>query len=169
MNLIWTCQCCGKQYDTLPFAFALDEPDPWRALPDEERMRRGVLSTDGCVIDKKVFCVRARLEIPVIGNKDSFIWGIWVSISEADFERIGKLWNVEIREHEPPVAGALCSDIPIYPSTTDLKCSLHLRNAGRRPSIRLEPSDHPLAVEQRDGITIERVKEIAAAVQQHPR
>jgi len=26
----------------------------------------------------------------------------------------------------------------------------------------LEPTDHPLAVEQRDGITLERIKQIAA-------
>ncbi|SFF35346.1 hypothetical protein SAMN05421541_109131 [Actinoplanes philippinensis] len=32
---------------------------------------------------------------------------------------------------------------------------------GRRPLIELEPSDHPLAVEQRTGITLDRVRQIA--------
>ncbi|WP_308294565.1 hypothetical protein [Streptomyces sp. RKAG290] len=36
---------------------------------------------------------------------------------------------------------------------------------GRRPLIELEPTDHPLAVEQRNGITLDRVREIAEAVQ----
>jgi hypothetical protein len=167
MDLVWTCKCCGKQYNSLPFAYALDEPDPWLAVPEAERPRRGALSSDGCVIDGKQFCVRGRVEIPVIGSEDSFIWGIWVSVSKESFDRIGELWETQIREHEPPLSGALCSDIPIYGQTTGLKCKLHLRNAGRRPSIKLEPADHLLAVEQHNGITIERVKEIAAAVLRH--
>lgn len=35
---------------------------------------------------------------------------------------------------------------------------------GPRPFIELEPTDHPLAVEQRTGITQDRVREIAEAV-----
>ena len=77
----------------MPFAVALDEPDPWRALPDAERFSRGVLSTDGCVIDGKEFCVRARLEISVIGSGDPFVWGIWVSVSGRGFNQIGELWE----------------------------------------------------------------------------
>jgi hypothetical protein len=167
MDLVWTCQCCGKQYDTLPFAFALDVPDPWLAVPEGERRLRATLTSDRCIIDRTEFCIRGRLEIPVIGRTDFFIWGIWVSVSKDGYDRVAELWNTEIREHETPIPGALCSDLPIYPRTTGLPCHLHLRNAGRRPSIKLEPADHPLAVEQRDGITLDRVKEIAAAVQRH--
>jgi hypothetical protein len=32
---------------------------------------------------------------------------------------------------------------------------------GERPSVELEPTSHPLAVEQRNGITVARVHEIA--------
>jgi hypothetical protein len=39
---------------------------------------------------------------------------------------------------------------------------VHLRSGGRRPAIELEPTDHPLAIEQREGISIARVEEIAA-------
>ena len=107
------------------------------------------------------------MEIPVAGSKDYFVWGLWVSVSKANYDRIGELWNTQLREHELPLSATLCSDIPLYGRTTDLKCALHLRNAGRRPSIILEPTDHPLSLEQRSGITIERVKEIAAVVQRH--
>lgn len=167
MDLVWTCHCCGKQYDKLPFAYALDQPDPWLAVPEADRGKRAVLGTDGCVIDGKDYFIRGRIEIPVIGSADSFIWGVWAVISEQSYRRMGELWKAEIREHEPPVAGALCSDIPIYPQTTGLKCNLHLRNARRRPSIILEPGDHPLVTEQRNGITLDRIKEIAAAVLRH--
>jgi hypothetical protein len=38
---------------------------------------------------------------------------------------------------------------------------------GTRPHIELEPTDHPLAVEQRRGITVARVIEIAEAMEAH--
>jgi hypothetical protein len=38
---------------------------------------------------------------------------------------------------------------------------------GQRPLVELEPTDHPLAVEQREGITIARVQEFAELLQ-HP-
>jgi hypothetical protein len=44
--------------------------------------------------------------------------------------------------------------------TVNLKTKVHLRDDGLRPWIELEPTDHPLAVEQRNGISTDRVAEI---------
>jgi hypothetical protein len=41
---------------------------------------------------------------------------------------------------------------------------VHTRPVGERPFVELEPTEHPLAVEQRTGITLDRVREIAATV-----
>jgi hypothetical protein len=38
-----------------------------------------------------------------------------------------------------------------------------LRSGNLRPRIVLEPSDYPVAIEQHQGVTLERVKEIAVA------
>jgi hypothetical protein len=54
--------------------------------------------------------------------------------------------------------------LPGYPDTLHLKTMVHTREPGRRPFIELDPTDHPLAVEQREGITWERVQEIAELV-----
>jgi hypothetical protein len=167
VDLLWTCPCCGKQYDKLSFAYALDEPDLWRSVPEEERPYRAVLGTDSCVIDQKIYFIRGRIVIPVIGSNDPFIWGTWASVSQKSFERFGQLWDVAIRENEPPFPGQLGSDIPIYPATSELKCNVVMKNARRRPSFELETTDHPLAIEQRNGITLDRVKEIASLVQRH--
>lgn len=35
------------------------------------------------------------------------------------------------------------------------------------PYVELEPTDHPLAIEQRNGITLDRVKEIEEMIQRH--
>jgi hypothetical protein len=169
MDIVWTCQCCDKQYDTLSFAYALDEPDGWGNIPPQERPHRGVLGSDSCVIDGKHFFIRGRIVIPVIGQDEPFIWGCWASVPQPSFERFGQLWSIDVREHEPPFAGRLGSDIPLYPATRGLACNVIMKNARKRPSFELEVMDHPLAVEQRNGITLDRVKEIASVVLQHSR
>jgi hypothetical protein len=126
-----------------------------------------VRGTDTCVIAGQHFYIRGRIVIPVIGHQDPFIWGSWAAVSKKDFERFGQLWDTKVREHEPPLSGLFDNDIPIYPPTRGLKCSLHMKDARKRPSFVLESADHPLVAEQRDGITLDRVKEIAAAVLQH--
>jgi hypothetical protein len=54
--------------------------------------------------------------------------------------------------------------VGIYPDTENLKTLVHLRNDGIRPFIELEPTAHPLAIEQREGITVERLIEICEAM-----
>jgi len=80
------------------------------------------------------------------------------------FVRAAELWNMHGRESEPPYAGCLATEFPGYPSTLNLKAEVYTRPVGERPFILLEESDHPLAVEQRDGITTARVQEIAEIV-----
>jgi hypothetical protein len=66
------------------------------------------------------------------------------------------------RSHVGPFFGWLSAEVPFYPSTENLKTRVHLRDSGIRPFIELEPTNHPLAVEQRAGITADRVAEIYA-------
>ncbi|APZ93323.1 hypothetical protein Fuma_02940 [Fuerstiella marisgermanici] len=54
--------------------------------------------------------------------------------------------------------------LPLYPDTFLLKTHVHTRTLGLRPFVELEPTDHPLAVEQREAITMDRVREIAEAL-----
>ena len=88
--------------------------------------------------------------------------GVWASLSPANFERTVAMWTVEGRESEPSAFGWLATGLPLYqPSTLNLKTRVHTQPVGQRPLIELEPTDHPLAVEQHQGITMARVQEIA--------
>jgi len=164
MNHAWTCRCCGKQFDTLPLDYASEAPLHWLQIPEAERATRGKIDTDVCIIDDKDIFVRGCLEIPIIGQHDHFVWGVWVSVSRDSFKRIVDLWTAPLIENEPPKFGWLCNNLSLYPPTLGLKTNLHLHGGNRRPSIELEPTDHPLAIEPRRGITIERVEEIAGAL-----
>ena len=146
----------------MPFAFATEAPAYWR--PEFEEQGRGVLGDENCEIDDDFF-VRGRIRIPVNDADEDFEWGVWVTLSEANYERMLELWSTPGREAEPAYFGWLSTELPIYePSTLNLQTMVHTRPVGERPLIELEPTDHPLAVEQREGITLERVREIALEV-----
>jgi hypothetical protein len=161
----WRCSRCGQWHDELPTAYGADAPAQWYAIPPGERDARAVLSSDQCVIDDRFFFVLGQVEIPIVdGGGESFAWGVWVSLGEQSFERMAALWETPGREAEPPCFGWLSTSLPGYPDTLNLKTRVHTRPAGVRPSVELEPTGHPLAVEQRDGITRERVRRIAETV-----
>jgi hypothetical protein len=50
-----------------------------------------------------------------------------------------------------------------YPDTLSLQMYARIQEPGSRPIFELEPTDHPLSQEHRQGITAERVKEIMAS------
>jgi hypothetical protein len=77
--------------------------------------------------------------------------------------RACELWGSG-RENEPPYFGWLSTPVPGYPDTVNLKTRAH-SSLGNRPFIELESTNHPLAVEQRDGITMQRVFEIAEYIE----
>jgi hypothetical protein len=120
------------------------------------------LTDEQCVIRREHFFVRARIVIPVIDADAEFDWGVWVTLSQPNFMRMSELWTTPGREREPSYFGWLSTEIPIYqPTTLNLKTHVHTQPVGQRPLVELEPSDHPLAVEQRTGITLCRVQQIA--------
>lgn len=139
-------------------------PALWFAIPEAERERRCVLSSDQCIIDDQHFFIVGNLELLVAGVEERFSWDVWVSLSDRNFARACELWEQPGRESEPPYFGWLSTSLPGYPNTLNLKTNVHTRAVGRRPWVELEPTDHPLAVEQREGITLARVREIAELV-----
>ncbi|MFD3869359.1 DUF2199 domain-containing protein [Streptomyces sp. NPDC058623] len=142
--------------------YTAQAPAGWdAALADAEGC---LLSSEQCVINAQHYFVKGMIEIPVIGSAEVFSWGVWVSLSPENFSRTADLWNTPGRESESPYFGWLTTDLRLYPRTTlNLKTRVHTRPVGERPSVELELTDHPLAVEQRTGITLDRVREIAAA------
>lgn len=158
------CAACGDWHDELPFAYASPAPDVYETIPSDERDRRVVLGSDQCIVDDELFFARGIVELPVVDASERFHWGVWVSLSRASFERMSELWETPGREREPPYFGWLSTTLPLalYPSTLHLKTQLQTQPVGVRPLLTLEPTDHPLSVEQRSGIRLARVEEFAA-------
>ena len=155
------CACCDEIVAGIP-TFGWDYPISYLDIPKEKREEDVFLTEDLCVIEDQYFFVRGCLEIPVLEYDNPFIWGVWVSLSEKNFMEFQDLLKEKNRSHFGPYFGWLNAFINIYPETQNLKTKVHVRNDGIRPYIELEPTDHPLAIEQRNGISIERVAEIYA-------
>lgn len=160
----FSCSCCGKVHDGPPMAWHLDAPRIWVEIPEADRQQRGELTSDRCIVDHEHFFIRGLVELPVVDGEGPFSWGAWVSVSKENFQRARSLWDRPDRVDEPAYFGWLSNSLPGYPETLNLKTNVHTREVGLRPYIELEPTDHPLALEQRDGITLARVKEIGEMV-----
>lgn len=162
------CRSCGQMHEGIP-SFGWDYPLQYLEVPEDQRVRRCVLTSDTCVIDDQFYFIRGCLEVPVIGGQDPLSWGVWTSLSADNFRHFEKLLHEPRRSHHGPFFGWLCSHVRLYPETLNLKTMVHLRNDGVRPFVELEPTDHPLAVEQRTGITLDRVREIYESMIHPPR
>lgn len=149
-------------------SFGAHAPLSYYEVPEEERATRCTLDTDDCVIDGQWFFVRGCLEIPVHGESEPFSWGVWVSLSESSFKQWSEYFQAEKHSHIGPFFGWLNTCMKPYPETINLRTRVHLRDGHLRPYIELEPTDHPLAIEQRKGITVARVAELYAQMVHEP-
>lgn len=154
------CSACGEWHDELPLSFHVEAPVPWLTASRRQRLR-GVLGGEQCELAEHRF-VRGLIRLPIVEGADHFEWGVWVSLSRESYDRMAELWESEGREDEPPYFGWVSNELNAYPSSLNLKSSVYTRPVGLRPLTELEPTDHPLAVEQRAGITMARAEELAS-------
>lgn len=159
MAFEFNCSSCGEIHRGMP-SFGATAPHSYYEVVESERAQRCVLGDDDCVIDGEFFFIRGCIEIPVHGESEPFVWGVWISLSEASFKSWADCFGAEKRAHVGPFFGWLNTRLRPYSETVDLKTQVFLRDDGVRLSVHLEPTDHPLAKEQRDGISVERVAEM---------
>lgn len=159
----YNCTTCGQFHNDLPMVLGSPAPAFWFSIPEPERAQRTELSSDQCIIDDKHFFILGQISIPVHDSTQPFTWLAWVSLSEENFNRASELWDAEGRESEPAYFGWQQSALPYQPSTLSLKALVKTQPVGERPLIEIEPSDHPLSLEQRHGITLQHVQQIAEA------
>lgn len=150
----YTCQTCGEIHEGIPDV-GFDAPIYYYQIPAEERRTLARLSDDFCSLRDEDFFIRTCLEIPIRGHEESFMWGVWVSLSRTNFERYRAIFEEDPPEGEGPYLGWLSNRIEPYPDTLKVKARVHLQKGGARPVLELEPTDHPLAVHHREGIELE--------------
>lgn len=155
--MAYHCTNCGKLHDDLPHT-GLAYPDHYFDVPEDQRDERVELTSDTCIIDNEDFFIRGVIEIHVHDYSDVFGFGVWVSQKRENFYKY--LDNFD-SANIGPFFGWLCNRISYYKQDTLLmKTMAHFRGGGLRPFLELEDTDHPLAIDQRDGITLAKAWEI---------
>ena len=158
------CRTCGQRHDTLPLSFSVKAPLPVTAIASWQLASRVVITPDQCVIDGIHFYLRGRIVVPVHDCHEPFIWGVWAQVSAKNFYRTHQLWSTPGRENEPAFMGRLATELPLFGSTLGISVNVITQVVGRRPHFAVRSARHPLGDEQREGITLARVEEIAAAL-----
>lgn len=166
----WICSTCGQRHDDIPFSFAADFPDNYANLNADEREARALIGSDQCILDEKECYIRGLVELPIHGENDPFLWGVWAAMWPEDFDEVAETWETEGRENTTgPFKGRLGNRLqPYTPTTADLKLTIHIRPVGQRPAFIIDEPEHPLAIAQRNGMTLTEARELASAVLHQP-
>lgn len=173
-NTPWTCASCGGQHQGI-FDLGCAKPDFWNG-PAEFGPNSGVMSSthflseDFCVIEGNYYFVRGLLSLPLIGlDGEYFSYGVWSSLSQASFQLYVESFDSGKQAHLGPWFGWFSNRLKAYPETLKLKCRVRPQDGRQRPQFELEPTEHPLAAEQKTGIDCRRLMEIYAAYGHAPR
>ncbi|MEX2274485.1 MAG: DUF2199 domain-containing protein [Actinomycetota bacterium] len=164
------CSICGARHAGPPTAYESTAPQAWFALSEQDRAERGRIDGEIAMITGsgglRAF-LRGSIEIPVAEAQQPLVMTVWVELGAADLREVLGSWHDADRADGPPLLSVLANDVLGFPASVGLGALLYPREVGTRPRIQLTPDEHPLVVAQRDGITIERVQQIAELVA-HP-
>jgi hypothetical protein len=164
----WTCRICQAEHHGL-MDVALGKPDFWQGAEDLAPnsaldMSDNFLSEDFCVVEGHHFFVRGVLQIPILGS-DGYRFGIgaWSTLSRDNFTRYIDTFDSGEQGGLGPWSGWFSNRIKGYPDTINLKCLVHPMSGRQRPLIELVQDGHPLALDQRRGVTFDRLLDLLAA------
>lgn len=139
----------------------MDHPTQWTPRSVGEMDKDNVLLEDFCVVNGEDFFVRCVLEMPIVDlSGERFGYGVWASLSKVNFDIYKETFKSGAQGSLGPWFGWFSNSLKAYPETLGLKCNVQPRDGNARPLIELEPTDHPLAIEQREGISLDRLFEI---------
>jgi hypothetical protein len=158
------CSCCRQVHEGSP-SIAFVAPDQYACLTDEQKSAMGRLSSDFCTIEydgHTDYFIRAVLEIPIHGVEEPFLWGVWVSASEASFKRYLETYDVPVPCDD--FSGWLCNTPRPYPWPSSRLADVRMQANGKRPKVMLHrgvPERDALVLDQLNGISIARAQQLA--------
>lgn len=161
---VYKCSCCGQVYDSVPLCFGSDFPDYYFSVAPHERTDRIELQQSICVIDKEHFFHRGRLTIPIIDNAENLIFNVWTSIGEDNFGIRMDFWDDPKRIDQGPYFGWLQTIVPTYGDTLNIETIAIEQAVGLIPEIQVMEENHPLKIDQDNGIAYKKAMEIVGKI-----
>ena len=150
------CSQCEKFHKGPP-SVAFPAPAHYFDLTDEERKSLVSKKTDDfCIIGEDRF-VRVCLEIPIQGLDEGFLWGVWVSLSEVNYNEYYEKFHEEYSAH---YFGWFCNNLAYYEKTLNLPTTVHVQGNKGRPLISINTCEHEIFTDFTKGISQEKAGKI---------
>ena len=150
----YTCSCCGKIHEEWP-SLAFDSPTGYNVLPESVKLEIGELTSDFCIIrhvEQTDRYIRATLTQKVIDHCQGLEYGLWVSLSEKNFQDYSD--NYDNANHTTQYFAWLSNNIPEYDIIKDLPTTVFTKLGNQRPEIVPHKDfDHPFVRDYYNGIT----------------
>ncbi len=159
----FTCSCCGKVHEGAP-SFSYPAPYQYQCLNEDDKNSIAKLSDDLCRIehdDQADHFIRVVVEVPIQDCIEPFTWGVWVSVSEENFNKYVE--NFSSESYSDEYFGWFCNNLPYYDETLSLKTYAIVQSGCQRPKLDIEPGDHELTTDFQSGISWEKAIKIAEA------
>ena len=131
----YICSHCGKTHKDLP-AIAFITPHYYDILSDNDKTNIATINSDFCLVehsDQTDFFIRTTLKQKLIDSCDFLEYGIWVSLSEKNYNDYKDNFNND--NHETTYFGFLCSQIPEYEQTLNIETNVITQKGDSRPIV----------------------------------
>lgn len=155
----YTCSCCGKEHFEWP-ALTFKSPDNYNSLSQQDKDTIAEIDSDFCVItysDQTDRFIRCTLIQKIIDHCEDLEYGLWVSISDKNFNDYSS--NFDNENHETTYFGWLCNDIPEYDFSDSIPMTVLTKTGNQRPEIFPHKDfDHPFVKDYYSGITKEEAE-----------
>jgi hypothetical protein len=150
----YKCNVCGQEHKEWP-ALTFITPTPYDVLSEDDKLEIAELDSDFCVIthvDQTDRFIRVTLTQRVIDNCQDLDYGLWVSLSEKNFQDYTENYNNE--DYETIYFGWLSNDLLDYDNDVSIPTTVYTRTEGQRPYIVPHKDfEHPFVSDYYDGIT----------------
>ena len=153
------CPCCEKLVpaDTIELTFC--RPDDIAVMDEEKREKKCKYNDDIYICEGHNFYIRCVLPLPVHDKDEDYSLGVWIQVSENNFNKIWDLWDDEKQSKEPPMDGLLANTVPLTEGSKNTKVLVQLTGPTSRPKVLIQDEECSLYKEQTCGITIHRASE----------
>ncbi|HEY3411205.1 MAG TPA: DUF2199 domain-containing protein [Propionicimonas sp.] len=159
------CAVCRQVHRDLPRVLGTSAPDDWLAVSPGERLE-AELTPDVCILPHRGATrhfIRGHIQLPLlVPDPEIFVWSVWVEVEEESMSSIAQSWSDPNRAAIAPIKGWLATELPYEQPTKGLEVVVHTRDPGQVPLLMMaEGATHTLAAEQRNGVGLHRVAELA--------
>jgi hypothetical protein len=132
-------------------------------------MKGDFLSANFCVRDGNYFAARMRLPVPLLGLPgQALMYTVWAALERPDFEAYFDAVRTNAQKQGARALARLINRIAGFPDTFGLMGMAFQQTDGGGPYLLLDPKqpdgrdNHPLAIEQRQGASLDRILELYA-------